>query len=504
MADSNHRGEELAVLNRIGQTVNSNLGLGQVLRSLYEQCRQIMPMDVFYVAVYDESTGWIQLPLVVDKGVVLTVESQNIYVDPGLSGEVILKRSTIYLSDVLSDMAQDSHQILLTGEEVSRSYVGVPLIAHDRVIGVLSIQGYQANLYQPEQIRLLETIADQAATAIYHASLFDEIQESTRYLSLLNEITNTALQATDMHELMQAVADKLGILLKADGCYITLWDASQKATIPVAAYGPMRELYPSEKVLPGEVTLTESVLTAGHPLVVEDIHNSPYISPSVAHHFAPTRTLLALPLRAAGQWLGAALVGFVSPHNFSEVEIARGAQAADQIALATAKLRLANTDPLTGLYNRRGLFEVGKHEIERFHRYGSPLGVILLDIDHFKRVNDQYSHAVGDQVLVAVVEKCRKNIRAVDTFGRYGGEEFALLLPETDFDAAQLLAQRLCDAISETPIETSLGPISITVSIGVTCINRETNGLDMLINRADDAMYAAKRAGRNRVIGFVA
>ncbi len=105
---------------------------------------------------------------------------------------------------------------------------------------------------------------------------------------------------------------------------------------------------------------------------------------------------------------------------------------------------------------------------------------------------------------MAVVEKCRKNIRAVDTFGRYGGEEFALLLPETDFDAAQQLAQRLCDAISEAPIETSLGPISMTVSIGVTCINGETNDLDMLINRADDAMYAAKRAGRNRVIGFVA
>jgi diguanylate cyclase (GGDEF)-like protein len=368
----------------------------------------------------------------------------------------------------------------------------------------MSIQSYLPNAYQPEHIRLLETIADQVATAINHARLFDKIQETTRYLALLNDITNSALMATDMHTLMQTVADKMGALLKSDSCHITLWDSTLDVPIPAAAFGPLREAFPSDKPIQGEVTLTESVLKAGHPLVVEDINHTPYIGPALAQRYAPVHSVLALPLMAAGQRLGAALIGFNDIHHFSEEEIARGAQAADQIALATSKLRLANTDPLTGLYNRRGLFEVGKREIERFHRYGSPLSVILLDIDHFKRVNDNYSHAIGDQVLMAVVEMCRKKIRAVDTLGRYGGEEFALLLPETDFEAAQLLAQRLCTSIGETPIETPHGNISITVSIGVTFINAETSGLDMLINRADDAMYAAKRAGRNRVMAFVA
>jgi len=474
-----------------------------MLRTLYEECRQIFPLDVFYVAVYDENTGKISMPLLVDKEQLLQVSARNIFVNPGLTGEVILGRRTIYLSDLERESGHGGHQIFVSGDGPSLSYVGVPLIVKEKVIGVLSIQSYTMAAYQPDQIRLLETIADQVAVAINHAHLYARVQENSRYLMMLNEITTAALQSSDLHHMMQTIAEKLGSLLGADSCHITLWDATQASPIPTAAFGEKRDEYSNEKPVKGEVTLTESVLKAGHPLVIEDLQHSAYISPVIAQMYPDVRSVLALPLMAADQPLGAAMVGFNSAHAFSEEEIARGAQAADQIALATAKLQLANTDPLTGLYNRRGLFEVGKREIERFHRYNSPLSVILLDIDHFKRVNDQYSHAIGDQVLVAVVEMCRRNIRAVDSFGRYGGEEFALLLPETDINAAQQLAQRLCVSIAGMPIHTALGPISVTVSIGVTCINRETHNLDMLINRADDAMYAAKRAGRNRVMTFV-
>jgi diguanylate cyclase (GGDEF)-like protein len=174
------------------------------------------------------------------------------------------------------------------------------------------------------------------------------------------------------------------------------------------------------------------------------------------------------------------------------------------IAVENARLfeethRLAITDPLTGLYNRRGLFELGQREIDRVHRFHRPLAAIMLDIDRFKQVNDIYSHAVGDQVLRVLAEVCRANLREVDLLGRYGGEEFAILLPETDAQAARQVAERLRQEIASTPVMTPRGPISFTVSLGVTIALDGIPELAVLLDRADTAMYAAKQAGRNRV-----
>jgi diguanylate cyclase (GGDEF)-like protein len=161
--------------------------------------------------------------------------------------------------------------------------------------------------------------------------------------------------------------------------------------------------------------------------------------------------------------------------------------------------RMAVTDALTGIYNRRGFFEVGRREINRANRFQRPLAAIMFDIDHFKQVNDAYSHAIGDQVLQALVKLCLANLREMDILGRYGGEEFAILLPETDGDNAYHTAERLCRLVEKTPLLTEAGPVFITITLGVTCIKGETINLDILLDRADTAMYSAKQAGRNRV-----
>jgi len=124
----------------------------------------------------------------------------------------------------------------------------------------------------------------------------------------------------------------------------------------------------------------------------------------------------------------------------------------------------------------------------------------MLDIDHFKQVNDIYSHAVGDQVLRALAETCRANLREVDLLGRYGGEEFAILLPETDVQGAEQVAERLRHEIASAPVMTRRGPITVTVSLGVTGALNGSSELAVLLDRADTAMYAAKQAGRDRVV----
>ncbi len=161
--------------------------------------------------------------------------------------------------------------------------------------------------------------------------------------------------------------------------------------------------------------------------------------------------------------------------------------------------RLAITDSLTGLYNRGHFFELAEHELQSARRYQHPLSAMMLDIDRFKLVNDTYGHAGGDQVLQAIAECCRQVMRKVDVLGRLGGEEFAIIMPETDLAAACQVAERLRQSIAEKTFDTEAGPVRVTVSIGVSTLDDRYSKPEALVAGADQALYVAKRNGRNRV-----
>ncbi len=167
------------------------------------------------------------------------------------------------------------------------------------------------------------------------------------------------------------------------------------------------------------------------------------------------------------------------------------------------KLRqMAITDYLTGIFNRRHFFELAETELERARRYQHPFSIILFDIDRFKRVNDTYGHAAGDQVLCTITAQCRENLRENDIFARYGGEEFVILLPETSLERAKKMAERTRENIANFAIEIGDASISITISFGVASLANGTLALDELLARADKALYASKEAGRNCVTAW--
>lgn len=167
---------------------------------------------------------------------------------------------------------------------------------------------------------------------------------------------------------------------------------------------------------------------------------------------------------------------------------------------AETTLRLqALTDELTGIANRRHFFAVGEQEVIRARRYMRPLTAIMFDIDHFKKVNDQHGHAVGDMVLKEIVRRAQDQLRTTDLLARIGGEEFITLLPETDMAGALLTAERLRAAVCTTPITTISGAVHTSISVGVVQL-RSHESLDALLSRADQTLYQAKNQGRNRVI----
>jgi diguanylate cyclase (GGDEF)-like protein len=163
--------------------------------------------------------------------------------------------------------------------------------------------------------------------------------------------------------------------------------------------------------------------------------------------------------------------------------------------------KIAITDPLTEAFNRRHFFDLSETEIQRALRYGHPLSVMIIDVDHFKVINDTYGHRVGDQVLVNIVRLCQENIRNVDVFARYGGEEFVVLMPETHCGEICATAERICTLVAETPITVGGIKITVTLSIGVACWDGEQDlNFDQLLSRADIALYRAKDEGRNTVV----
>lgn len=213
---------------------------------------------------------------------------------------------------------------------------------------------------------------------------------------------------------------------------------------------------------------------------------------------------IALPLVARTARLGVMLLASTRPDAFgatqSEVAaavVAQGMTAYDNASLFARVQELAVLDELTGIASRRHFFEVAERDVAVALRGGRPLTVVMVDIDHFKRVNDTYGHPTGDDVIRIVASRLAAEIRATDTLGRYGGEEFALVLP--DAGAETDLPERLRRAIGEVPIETRSGLLSITISLGLTHLRTDDVDIAGLLARADQGLYEAKRNGRNLV-----
>jgi len=167
--------------------------------------------------------------------------------------------------------------------------------------------------------------------------------------------------------------------------------------------------------------------------------------------------------------------------------------------LERALKNIASTDSLTGACNRLHFMERAEREFARYRRYRGSLSLLMLDLDHFKHVNDTHGHHAGDGVLRQMVQRCRQLFRETDLLGRLGGEEFAVLLPETALAQAQITAERLCREMAEQPIVLEGQSVAVTVSIGVAQAQADDRSLEELLRRADQALYDAKHGGRNRV-----
>jgi diguanylate cyclase (GGDEF)-like protein len=366
-----------------------------------------------------------------------------------------------------------------------------PLRYRGRRIGSLTALRQASNQpFESHDAALLTGMASQAVVAIDNASLMADTQEALAELSALFEIVQVQNSGSDLTGMLAAMTGVAASALPA-------WKVSLACLEPGSHH--------VERIVTGgrgHSTIDSEVLEAELDVLFDAQYREPKLERA-----DDGRERLIVPLLNRNEPIGlliaenpAGTVDFVE--NARELASVMGSQIT--VAVTNALLfeetqRLATTDGLTGLSNRRSLFHLAERSFAAATRYDRPLTALMFDIDHFKRVNDTYGHGVGDEVLREIARRCESGVREVDILGRYGGEEFVALLPETGLDGAMGVAERLRTSVGGTPIETSAGPIPITISAGVAALGGECASLKDLLEQADAALYDAKHSGRNRV-----
>jgi diguanylate cyclase (GGDEF)-like protein len=257
---------------------------------------------------------------------------------------------------------------------------------------------------------------------------------------------------------------------------------------------------------PRNISFCTHTIQGTRPLIVNDAHADPRFANSPLVTGDPhIRFYVGVPLRSRDGYNVGALCSMdtrardLSPEQVTVLEDL-GRLIVDELELRVQ----ASTDVLTGVMGRRAFTEQGDREVARATRYGSPLSCALIDADYFKSINDAYGHGVGDLALKHLASVCSQELRTSDCIGRIGGEEFAIMLPETEIGTAMEVAERLRKLIASTPLDAGGGRmVKLTASIGVATYSQSTKTFDGLLSNADFAMYDAKNSGRNRVACYM-
>ena len=326
-----------------------------------------------------------------------------------------------------------------------------------------------------------------------------EVSQGTykRIFSVLFQLTKLVNSGAELQTLLEAVAEAAVDLVGADSCSIMLFDEARRELLTRASAGvPERETFTFRL---GE-GIAGWVAEHGAPALVLDAATDPRFK-EIDGQSLKISAMLCVPLLTPEGVIGTLSVTSSRPQAFGKDHEELLAYLGSSIVkdIENARLyRLSITDSLTKAYNRQFLYQRLPHEIERCRRYGGDLSVVLFDVDHFKRFNDQHGHLAGDFVLKELVRLTRTAIREVDGLVRYGGEEFLLLLPKTSLQGAAEAAERLRVAVEKMDLLWSDQHLKVTLSLGVTALAAKQTD-EGLLKRVDELLYQAKAGGRNQV-----
>ena len=507
--DAENKARRLAEsLHEAGIAISSTLDFDQVVDLILSRISQILTFDWASVFLLQRDELVLAGSLGIDNPDV-TLETRTPVSEAYPYHLALSRRRPVRVADVQAMFPSYRRPPL---SEI-RSWLGFPLIFQDQIIGLLTLDSKDYDHFTAADEKIASAFATQVAIAIENARLYSDAQRRIMEQSILNEIMQSISAELELNELLELVHRQINRFVDAQFFMIASHDHQAAKWQPVYLIDSKTGADFVRKYYPTGEGLTGYILQNCEPLLLNsDSEFMAFIEETGCVNIGPSPSaLMGVPLVAEGKVIGVMVTQhYEQEHYFTQDDFTLFRLIGSQVAVALqnanlfARIKeLARMDALTGLNNRRHFFYLAEQEVKRARRYDRKLAAMMLDIDHFKHVNDTYGHASGDKVLQAIAELSKRTLRKQDTIGRYGGEEFAVILPETDISRAMEVAERLRVAIASCPIDISQGTVDLTVSIGVAALDTDGNmAVESLLDRADKALYAAKREGRDCVKVF--
>jgi diguanylate cyclase (GGDEF)-like protein len=378
----------------------------------------------------------------------------------------------------------------------------VPLINKEELVAVLAIsERRDGKLYAVEDIDLLEFVGAQVAASIEKEYLHERLREQDQEITLVNRLTTIITSSVSIQMIFEGFAQELKNVVDIDWATIALVDGRELYFLALSS--TIGSPWQVEERIPLEGTATEWVYHEKRGLYEPDLKRHHRFWTGEYHLRQGCRSIVYLPLNATDHIIGALILASRKPNAYSRSQIKLLERVTLQIAAPVENAQLyaqveqrSRLDELTGLFNRRYFEECLKDEISRHSRYGDALSLFMLDLDNYKNYNDLYGHPAGDILLNQIGKIIKSSLRNVDKAFRYGGDEFVVILPQTNKDDAYVVAERVQGQLAE---EMKKKGINVTCSVGLSSYPADGVVTTELVDVADTALYYAKRTGGNRI-----
>ncbi len=480
--------QKIAILYDASQAVLSTFDLDEVLQRILVIARDYFHLQNVAILLQDNETG--QLRTRSQIGGEPGFEGVRVEVGAGLIGAAAQKKRPLYVPDFANESRYQAW-----GKK-TRSELAIPLMVRDEVVGVLDCHSENPNHFDSETVDLLTLFSTQASMALQNARLYSQEQRRALQLEAINAVARETTVVLDVKELLLKACLKIREAFEVS--HVSMLVKEDEDLVLQAHHGNLTLRIPEGGKVPAGAGVWGRALRESKTVIENDVKTDP----DFIGIYLESGSRMCIPLVSFGQTLGVLVLDSAKPGSFSVTDIQSLESVADICATAIQNARyvervkhLAYLDGLTGIFNRR-YFELRiEEELERARRFNSGMAVIMVDIDQFKRLNDEFGHLLGDEVLRQVSSIFSQQLRKIDVVCRYGGEEFAILLSQTSQQHALGVAEKLRRMVDSWQFPGV--PRSVTISAGVATRPDHGNSREELVKAADAGLYAAKQAGRN-------
>lgn len=503
--------EQLALSHELldaSGAVLSSLELNEALEHVADKLKEIVDYDTMDVRLVDEERKQLVAIYARDEADEQELYDFPIPIDEGISGWVVRHNE----AQLVNDMDKDPRAVFIPGTEweEQQACILVPLCVGDEVIGILTMDRLGGRTFEDRELEPVRLFANLAAIAIRNARQYDELETASDKLAgqlemqhELMSLSTLLLSSLDQHEVFLRITTMLKDIVDYDAMDIRLLDETTRQLVCIYSRDINAEQNEQFRLSIDE-GLAGWVARHDQAQLVNDMANDPRGVHIPGTGEDTPQASIVVPLRVLGKVTGVLCLDRLGGRTFSDGDLEPVILFANLAAIAIQNARTyeemerqAISDGLTGIHNYRHFHESLQAEVSRAGRYGERFCLLMMDLDHFKAVNDTIGHQKGDDVLRAVAGVLRSCSRGSDHLARYGGEEFAMILPQTSLEEAKPLAERIRASIAA--LDPGHPDLRVTMSIGVSAYPESAKDSDGVLGTADAALLRAKKSGRDRV-----